>query len=157
MFWYGELNMMQDFLNLEFYGGWNIGGGTGGGDLPLGWTSTAATGTRLANGGVFGDAYHMAGRSNATITQTAFQNYLNTPLLKGGVSYDVRATIRLNVVSGTVGGKEFFVQINSPSVGLLGAFTVNFGSAPVSTSYITYIGTLGMMPATIPADTVLVI
>src|ERR1700690_410586 len=44
--WGGERNKINNFINLTFDGGWSIGGGVGASDLPLGWTSGAAGGSR---------------------------------------------------------------------------------------------------------------
>ena len=153
MFWWGELNMMQDFLNLEFNGGWNLGGATGGGDLPLGWTSDptqGAGGYRFYNAGVWLDCYRIYGSLGiGKITQSAFQNYLGTPLLSPNTSYSVRVTCRTSDVPGF---SNVAIELFSPSAGGLGVLNV----FPTSNTFQTLIGTFSSTtPAVIPADTVL--
>lgn len=151
MFWWGELNMMQDFLNMEFNGGWNLGGGTGGADVPLGWTSDptyGAGGSQLANGGVWLDAYRITfgvGFSGL-IGQPAFQNYLGNTLIASGTSYDVRVTCRSSTPDP---GNFITVHIISASAGLLASVTIS----PTTTGYQTYIVPFSNpLPAPIPPD-----
>ena len=97
MFYGGELNNNQQLLNLDFNGGWSLGTGLGGSDVPLGWTNDGADGAgghRLAGLGVWQDAYQMVGNGSlsAMITQSAFQDFLKVPILSPRTSYSVRFT-----------------------------------------------------------------
>jgi hypothetical protein len=153
MFWWGELNTNQEFVNLSFNGGWNLLGGYGGNDLPLGWTSpsgSVGSGKRLANGGVWLDAYQING-SNATgnagtIQQAAYQNYLLNSILTPNTSFSVRVTAKA-----TIAAAQLVVGLFSASAGLALTATMSNWTAAFSTQ----IAGLGTLPATIPSDLVL--
>ena len=151
MFWWGELNMLQDFLNLDFCGAWDLGSGTGGSDVPLGWTSdrtSGAGGSRLQNGGVWLDAYRVTGGTNVgRIFQPAFQNYLMNPLILGATDYSVRITARCSLP----GAGVCTVLLTSESMGGI----IGIATATPTANYSTIILDLGVTPATIPADAVL--
>jgi hypothetical protein len=156
MFYWGELNVMQDFYGTDFNGGWNFGAGTAGSDVPLGWTSdptNGAGGAAFVNGGVWDDAWQIAGGplsvQRGMITQTAFQNYLQVPLLTGATSYSVRIT----ALRSDPNIDTSFVNIDlfSPTAGELGSILWNPGL-----TYSTRIFTFpNLTPATIPSDTLL--
>jgi len=153
MFYWGELNVMQDFYGSDFNGGWSLGTGTSGSDVPLGWTSDpthGAGGSRSLNGGVWGDAWQIAGSGvlSGMITQPAFQNYLGTPLLTGSTSYSCRMTAQTS----DPGLFALTVDLFSPTAGILANITWLVSSA----NYFTFIFSFSAMtPAVIPADTLL--
>ena len=144
MFWWGELNMMQDFLNMEFNGGWQIHGGTGGGDLPLGWTSDltyGASGQRLGLGGVWQDAYRItgsgAGGPQGMITQPAAENWLGNTLLEPTTDYSIRVTARAANPA-----DQLMVDFYIPGEGEFGATAfLNWGD-----QYSTQIAVMGRTP-----------
>jgi len=115
----GERNKQQDFINMTFEGGWA-------GARPLGWTLDIASGvgTSSANaGGLPGDwqdalAITGDGATNVVgkIFQTAYRNYLGTPLISQNVAYGVRARVAL--ASGLVQGK-LHINLQSGKLGLV--------------------------------------
>ncbi len=148
MFWWGELNSLQDPINMDFNGGWNLGGGTLGSDLPLGWTSDSINGgnaVRAQNGGVWLDAYQLngGGPQSGEIFQSLYQNYLGNFYLNINTDYSLRITAKAS----TPAASTWTVNLRSASQGLLG--TVQFTPG---TSYSTEIIDWGSTLATIPAD-----
>jgi len=136
LFWWGELNSLQDFYGMEFNGGWSLGTGTGGSDVPLGWTndtSSGAGGSRLANGGVWQDAYRVTGTGSSgfigLIHQTAFQNWLGTVLIAANTLYSARITVR------TSGPANILLQIFNSGLGSL-AFINTTVNAPTYQTFI---------------------
>lgn len=156
LFWWGELNSMQDFLNMEFNGGWSLGTGTGGSDVPLGWISDptyGAGGSRLASGGVWMDAYQIHGSGSANpvgmITQSAYQNYLGTTLLASLTQYGVRVTALASSSADSI-TVDIYDPLNSAV--LATASLSGWGN----TKYSTQIVNLSLvMPASMPSDTVM--
>jgi hypothetical protein len=150
MFWWGELNMEQDFLSMEFNSGWN-------GATPLGWTTDATYGgggARLANGGAWLDAYQITGSGplsiNGMITQPAYQTWLGTPLLAPATQYGARVTASQALQPGSVAG--LVLDIYSPSLGVNAQIPfASFGS--VFTTNIADFNAL--TGAQIPADAVI--
>lgn len=151
MFAWGELNSVSDLLNMEFNGGWNIGAGKGGGDLPLGWTSdstSGAGGSKVAAGGVFGDAYEITiATGEGMLTQGAFTDAFGGQILLAGVTYGARVTALASSVSGQV-----TVEFYSPSLGSLALVNLSgFGA-----SFSTLIGAMNMaLPVSLPSDMIL--
>ena len=159
MFWWGELNSLQDFLSMEFNGGWRVAGGTGGSDVPLGWASDAAYGaggSRVANGGVWLDAYQIAGNGLATpagmIEQSAYQNYLGNALLNPSTSYSVRVTGKQPSPSAGI----LRIDLYSPTAGQVAIlFAQGVGALDGSAGFGTIMSNGVALPAQIPADTLL--
>ena len=152
--WVQEQNKIQNLLNLEFNGGWNIGGGTGGSDVPLGWTSDptyGAGGSRVANGGMWLDAFQITGAgataAHGMITQPAYQDWLGTTIFAPLTSYSVRLRAY------TSANVTLIVDLFSPTAGILSqcTFTIN-----TSAGYVETIVPFGAtLPTTIPPDTLL--
>lgn len=156
MFYWGELNTMQDFLNIEFNGGWN-------GNTPLGWVNGVFTdGTKVANGGVWGDAYNIANSGTGSdvtglIFQSAYQNWLGTPLLTGATQYGVRLTAKATTPSTVV----VAILPNGSGAGLGSPLaTAIFTVTPingVATYYTQIMDFSALMPAVIPAGALLAV
>lgn len=151
IFAWGEMTWVEDFLNMEFNGGWSLGGGTGGGDLPLGWASdllSGAGGSIVSGGGVFGDAYKITiATGEGMLTQDASNDAFGSPILEAGISYGARVTALASSLTGTV-TVEFF----SPSLGSLALVNLSgFGA-----SFGTLMGAMNAsLPAILPTDMVL--
>lgn len=154
VFAWGELNLVQGFNNLSFDGGF-------GGNVPLGWTLDAASGTgggsavAAGNPPFFGDAYQISGNGVAVtrglITESAAVNYLSNPILQPNTAYTVRARIQVNIAAaaGTI-------HVNLKSVS--GGFTtagISLAWNALTQSYGVYTGNLTAGIAIIPADLVL--
>lgn len=153
--WCGERNKLLNFVNLTFDGGWNIGGATGGGDLPLGWTSSFVGGTRQAGPSAsvdWGDSYLINGDGVTTtpgmISQSASVDYLGVPILAINTSYSVRVRLALSAL---VAGSNFVIDVFSPSMGVLGSFVVPvITTAPAG--FLEYSGPLMALQMTLPSD-----
>ena len=159
--WVGERNKNINFNNLTFDGGWMLGSGTGGSDVPLGWTSdpiNGAGGTRVAGPSAnvdWGDAYQITGDGisaiRGMITQNSFQNYLNVPILSVNTAYSAR--IRL-ISGGNIANCDCVIEVYSPSAGSIGMFIV--ATAAISTTEFTeFSGALITQQASLPNDIIL--
>ena len=156
--WLGERNKVQNFINLPFEGGWNLAGGAGGSDVPLGWTSdptSGAGGSRDTANSVWLDAFRITGDGATAkvgmITQSAYRDYLSVAILQLNTSYSYRVRLKAN---GLVQG-NFAIEIYSAGGGgSLGLATV--GYAGISTTGFTeFTGALLAAQAVIPSDVVL--
>lgn len=95
--WIGENNYLPNMVNIRFDGGWNLAGGTGGADVPLGWTNdptSGAGGSRDTSNVIFDDAYRMTGDGATAIrgmvSQSVYQDWLGVSILEPGKSYGFR-------------------------------------------------------------------
>jgi hypothetical protein len=131
VFWWGERNKQNNWLNLTFDGGF-------GGNVPLGWTADAtygAGGARDTTGAaIWGGAYSILGDgatpTRGLITQSAVADYQGVPRLSANTNYSVRARLR---ATGTL--LQGTIHINLYSV-LAGISTtgISVPAAQVSTS-----------------------
>lgn len=156
--WVGERNKIPNVLNMDFEGGWSLGAGTGGSDVPLGWNSdptSGAGGTRNAGGGWYMDGYDITGDGataiRGMITQPFFQDVFGVQILDVNVSYSVRVRIvkRNGFTAGSV-----IIDLFSPTAGVLGTFQVGQNNIPTNLAA-EFIGVLCASQAVIPPDTVL--
>lgn len=163
LFWAGERNKVNNFLNLTFDGGWVLGIGQSASDIPLGWSQPSAVnsggGAKVAST-FWGDAYVITGDGatavRGLIQQGCFQDYLNVRILRDMTQYSVRVRAIKN--AGTVG--SLTIQLYSPSQGNLGTtFNVPISTIPAvppATSYTEFIGQLTNSPGIVfPSDAVL--
>jgi hypothetical protein len=131
VFWWGERNHINNFQNLTFDGGWDLAGGTGGSDVPLGWASDAtygAGGSKDSVNVVWGDAYRITGNGNANvgmITQSVFQDFLSARILQDQTAYSVRVKAKKG---GGITQGNLTIDIYSPSL----AMTLGTLSIPVA-------------------------
>ena len=105
VFWWGERNKQNNWMNLTFDGGF-------GGNVPLGWTADVlygAGGGRDTTGvAIWGGAYSILGDgvtpTRGLITQTAVADYLGVPRLSANTNYSVRGRVRATgtLLQGTV-------------------------------------------------------
>jgi hypothetical protein len=155
LFWWGERNKMNNWVNLGFDGGFT-------GPLlphyPLGWTPDpvfAPGGTDEENFAVWGAAYSIAGNgSTATrglVTQGAVKDSLGAPLIQANTDYTVRARCARNatLVQGTL-----HIHVYSAS-GAINTAGLQLTAAQLTTSYVEYTAELTAPLAAIPGDLVL--
>jgi len=155
LFWWGERNKLNNFVNLGFDGGFT---GPSLPHYPLGWTPDpvfAPGGTDEENFVVWGAAYSIVGNgSTATrglITQTAVQDSLGAPLIQANTDYSVRARCARNALlsQGTL-----HVHLFSASAGI-NTTGLQLTAVQLTTSYAEYTADLTTPLATIPSDLVL--
>jgi len=153
MFWWGELNSQENFLNMGFDGGFtqSVPG------TPLGWTldvTNGAGGSKEAADVVWGFAYKVTGDGatviRGLISQSAYRDYLSVAILSPETEYGIRFRAKQ---SGATQG-NLVVEIFSATAGSLGTFSTII--AAISTArYQRLSGTLMTSHTTIPADAVL--
>src|SRR6266478_2407644 len=155
LFWWGERNKLNNFVNLGFDGGFT---GPSLPHYPLGWTPDpvfAPGGTDEENFVVWGAAYSIVGNgSTATrglITQSAVQDALGAPLIQANTDYTVRARCARNstLVQGNLRVNLFSASAGISTTGL------RLTPAQLTTSYAEYTAQLTAPLATIPSDLVL--
>ena len=149
-------NKIQNFNNLSFDGGY-LPTLQQGQLVPLGWSTPDPYG-QLVVSPKFGNAYYIHNTTGSTltvagqITQTAFQDYLQIPILNANTAYSVRVSAR--APSGLTGG-TLVVSLVSAGV-VLGQFNLALGS--LRSSYNIFTGTLLTTPfLTVPTDLQLVV
>ena len=130
-------NKVQNFNNLSFDGGYLPAGAL----LPLGWTTTDAYGTLIVSA-KFGNAYYIKNTSADTlavaglISQTAYQDAYNIPILNANTAYSVRVSAA--IPSGNRNG-NLVVSLTADGI-TYGSFTLPFSQ--MTSNYETYTGTL---------------
>jgi hypothetical protein len=155
LFWWGERNKLNNFVNLGFDSGFT---GPSLPHYPLGWTPDpvfAPGGTDEENFVVWGAAYSIVGNgSTATrglMTQTAVQDALGAPLIQANTDYTVRARCARN---STLVQGNLHVNLFSASAGI-NTTGLQLTPAQLTTSYAEYTAQLTAPLATIPSDLVL--
>jgi hypothetical protein len=155
LFWWGERNKMDNWVNLGFDGGFT---GPALPHYPLGWTpdpTFAPGGTDEENFVVWGAAYSIVGNgSTATrglITQTAVQDSLGAPLIQLNTDYTVRARCARN---STLTQGTLHVHLYSASAGI-NTPGLQLTAAQLATTYAEFSAELTAPLSTIPNDLVL--
>src|SRR6266852_2985520 len=155
LFWWGERNKFNNFVNLGFDGGFT---GPSLPHYPLGWTPDpvfAPGGTDEENFVVWGAAYSIVGNgSTATrglITQSAVQDSLGAPLMQPNTDYTVRARCARN---STLSQGNLRVNLFSVSAGI-NTTGLQLTPAQLTTSYAEFTAQLTAPLASIPSDLVL--
>jgi hypothetical protein len=152
LFWWGERNKANNWLNLTFDGGWTPG-------LvppPLGWTldpTFGAGGFRNIANSVWGDAYLITGDGatavRGLITQPAVKDANGVALIAPNTSYSVRARVR--AFFAPLQG-QFRIDLFGTGVAVPGLVVT---AAQVTQAYQEFTGTLTAPLTTIPLDLVL--
>jgi len=155
LFWWGERNKQNNWLNLGFDGGFT---GPSLPHYPLGWTPDAV----FAPGGideenfvVWGAAYSIVGNGTTAtrglITQPAVQDSLGAPLIQANTDYTVRARCARNALlsQGTL-----HIHLFSASGGI-NTTGLQLTAAQLTTNYVEYSAEVAAPLATIPSDLVL--
>src|SRR6267154_325683 len=155
LFWFGERNKLNNFVNLGFDGGFT---GPSLPHYPLGWTPDsifAPGGTDEQNFVVWGAAYSIVGNgSTATrglITQSAVQDSLGAALIQANTDYTVRARCARNslLVQGNLHVNLFSVSAGINTAGL------QLTPAQLTTSHAEFTAQLTAPLATVPSALVL--
>jgi hypothetical protein len=155
IFWWGERNKMNNWVNLGFDGGFT---GPSLPHFPLGWTpdpTFAPGGTDEQSFVVWGAAYSIVGNgSTATrglITQSAVQDSLGAPLIQANTDYTIRARCACNplLLQGTL-----HVHLFSASAGI-NTTGLQLTAAQLTTAYAEFSAELTAPLAAIPTDLVL--
>jgi hypothetical protein len=155
LFWWGERNKMNHWLNLGFDGGFT---GPSLPHYPLGWTPDAVFapgGTDEESFVVWGAAYSIVGNgttpTRGLMTQGAVSDSLGAPLVQANTDYTVRARCARNALlsQGTL-----HIHLFSASGGINTA-GLQLTAAQLTTGYVEYTAQLTAPIATIPSDLVL--
>lgn len=155
LFWWGERNKQNNWLNLGFDGGFT---GPSLPHYPLGWTPDAVFapgGTDEENFVVWGAAYSIVGNgttpTRGLVTQPAVADSLGAPLIQANNDYTVRARCARNSVlsQGTLHIHLFSVGAGINTTGL------QLTATQLTTSYVEYTAELTAPLTTIPSDLVL--
>ena len=155
LFWWGERNKLDNFVNLGFDGGFT---GPSFPHYPLGWTPDpvfAPGGTDEENFVVWGAAYSIVGNgSTATrglMTQTAVQDSLGAQLIQANTDYTVRARCAKNA---TLAAGTLQIHLFSTSGGI-NTTGLQLTAAQLTTNYVEYTAELTAPLSTIPGDLLL--
>jgi len=155
LFWWGERNKMDNWVNLGFDGGFT---GPALPHYPLGWTpdgTFAPGGTDEENFVVWGAAYSIVGNGTTAtrglVTQGAVQDALGAPLIQANTGYTVRARCARNSLlsQGTLHVHLYSVSGGINTTGL------QLTAAQLTTGYVEYNAVLTAALTTIPNDLVL--
>src|SRR5579863_5398901 len=155
LFWWGERNKLDNFVNLGFDGGFT---GPSLPHFPLGWTPDpvfAPGGTDEENFVVWGAAYSIVGNGSTPtrglITQSAVADSLGAPLIQANTDYTVRAHCAINSAL-TQGTLHIHLFSQSASINTVG---LELTAAQLSTSYAEFSAELTAPLTSIPGDLVL--
>jgi hypothetical protein len=155
LFWWGERNKQNNWLNLGFDGGFT---GPSLPHYPLGWAPDAVLapgGTDEENFVVWGAAYSIVGNgttpTRGLITQPAVKDSLGAPLVQANTDYTVRARCARNSLL-SQGTLHIHVFSTSGGINTTG---LQLTAAQLTTSYVEYSAELTAPLATIPGDLVL--
>ena len=155
LFWWGERNKQNNWLNLGFDGGFT---GPSLPHYPLGWTPDAVFapgGTDEGNFVVWGAAYSIAGNGTTAtrglITQPAVTDSLGAPLIQANTDYTVRARCARNAL---LSQGTFHVHLFSATGGI-NTTGLQLSAAQLTTGYVEYSAQLTAPLAIIPGDLVL--
>ncbi|MGC2815014.1 MAG: hypothetical protein WA207_06375, partial [Candidatus Acidiferrum sp.] len=155
LFWWGERNKMNNWLNLGFDGGFT---GPSLPHYPLGWTPDAIFapgGTDEENFVVWGAAYSIVGNGSTPtrglMTQTAVQDSLGAQRIQANTDYTIRAHCARNT---TLSQGTLHLHLFSQSAGI-NTTGLQLTASQLTTSYVEYSAELTAPLATIPGDLVL--
>jgi hypothetical protein len=145
LFWWRERNKLNNVLNLMFDGGWSLGSGQGGEDVPLGWKD----GGPFASGGggsrdqavtIWGDAYRITGDGatarRGLVSQGVYKDYLGVPILQANTAYSIRARVAKSAGGVLAGNLVFVLRVN----GVDNKFSVT--PLQVGVNFIEFIGSI---------------
>ena len=155
LFWWGERNKMNNWVNLGFDGGFS---GPSLPHYPLGWTPDsvfAPGGTDEENFVVWGAAYSIVGNgatpTRGLMTQGAVQDALGAQRIQINTDYTVRARCARNA---TLSQGTLHLNLFSTSGGI-NTNGLQLTAAQLTTSYVEYTAELTAPLAAIPSDLVL--
>lgn len=157
LFWSGELNKVQNFVNLSFLGGTTPSYGT----IPLGWVANPAAflGSVVQNATMY-EVFRMTGDGVdaivSEILQGAVADVFGATIIESNVGYSVRVRLFNSAPTHTTG--TFHIHLQAASTGLnVGlnvpiASIISAGSQPQQ-----FTGVLTAALTTIPSDLILVV
>ena len=155
LFWWGERNKMNNWVNLGFDGGFT---GPAFPHYPLGWTPDsvfAPGGTDEESFVVWGAAYSIVGNgttpTRGLMTQGAVNDSLGASLIQANTDYTVRARCARNA---TLSQGTLHIHLFSASGGI-NTTGLQLTAAQLTTGYVEYSAALTAPLATIPSDLVL--
>src|SRR6266850_1101759 len=155
LFWWGERNKMNNWVNLGFDGGFT---GPSLPHYPLGWTPDAVFapgGTDEQNFAVWGAAYSIVGNgttpTRGLMTQSAVQDALGAPRIKANTDYTVRARCARNA---TLSQGTLHLHLYCAS-GAINTTGLQLTAAQLTTSYVEYTAQLTAPLTAIPSDLLL--
>jgi hypothetical protein len=155
LFWWGERNKMNNWVNLGFDGGFT---GPSFPHYPLGWTPDAVFapgGTDEESFVVWGAAYSIVGNGSTPtrglMTQSAVADSLGALRIQANTDYTVRARCARNA---TLSQGTLHVQLYGAG-GAINTAGLQLTAAQLTTSYVEYTAQLTAPIATIPSDLVL--
>jgi len=155
LFWWGERNKMNNWVNLGFDGGFT---GPSLPHYPLGWTPDAV----FAPGGgdeqsfvVWGAAYTIAGNgttpTRGLMAQSAVQDALGAPRIQANTEYTVRARCARNA---TLSQGTLYIHLYGAS-GAINTIGLQLTATQLTTTYVEYTAQLTAPLTTIPSDLLL--
>jgi len=155
LFWWGERNKMNNWVNFGFDGGFT---GPALPHYPLGWTPDpvfAPGGTDEENFVVWGAAYSIVGNGSTPIrgliTQSAVQDPLGTPLIQANTDYSIRARCAR---SATLAQGTLHIHLYSATAGI-STTGIQLDASQLTTNYVEYTAQLTAPLASVPSDLVL--
>ena len=155
LFWWGERNKMNNWVNLGFDGGFT---GPSFPHYPLGWTPDAvwAPGaTDEENFTVWGAAFAIVGNGTTPIrgmmAQTAVNDRFGVPLIQTGTDYTIRARCARNA---TLAQGTLHIHLVSATGGV-STTGLQLTASQLTTNYVEYTAQLTAPLATIPGDLLL--
>src|SRR5579885_2953362 len=152
LFWWGERNKLNNFVNLTFDGG--FGGSVT--NIPLGWSADATNyaGGRIASSSVFGQAYGIIGdgatATRGLMTQTAASDAFGNPILSNNVGYSVRVRMAVDPSGIPFSQGTVHVQLYSPSLSLASGLDVDLTT--LTSSFAEYTAPMTTGLSSIPND-----
>ena len=152
LFWWGERNKMNNWVNLGFDGGFT---GPSFPHYPLGWTPDpvfAPGGTDEQSFVVWGSAYSIVGNggtpTRGLMTQSAISDSLGVPLIQANTDYTIRARCARN---STLNAGTLHIHLFSAGAGI-NTTAIQLTSAQLTTNYIEYTAQFTAPLASIPSD-----
>src|SRR6267142_1289094 len=155
LFWWGERNKMNNWVNLGFDGGFT---GPSFPHYPLGWTPDpvwAPGATDEENFTVWGAAFAIAGNGTTPtcglMAQSAVQDALGAPRIQANTDYTVRARCARNatLLQGTL-----HIHLYGAS-GAINTTGLQLTATQLTTTYVEYTAQLTAPLTTIPSDLLL--
>lgn len=149
---WGEYRRIENLINMGFEGGTAAVGGPN----PLGWTIGGAGGGTLVPGN-FGDAWRITGDGSVNakggISQTAYQDYLNLPIVQPSTQYSFRLWVKASA-AGLLGNIQ--AVLSSASTGFTATAAIAINTCSIIGTFVSAQFSQ-TTPAVIPADMTLTI
>jgi len=155
LFWWGERNKMNNWMNLGFDGGFT---GPSFPHYPLGWTPDpvwAPGASDEENFTVWGAAFAIVGNGTTPIrgmmAQTAVNDRFGVPLIQSGTDYTIRARCARNI---TLAQGTLHIHLVSATGGV-STTGLQLSATQLTTTYVEYTAQLTAPLTAIPGDLLL--